>query len=295
MGNLQKAINYETIILVTHFSDSKALPLYNQLKSWCDVSESAGNNLEAYRYITGCDEDTLFKAQLTALRAFEALGDDVQIISPENEIWPSAVTDVPFLYIQGNPQLLKRPSISIVGTRQATERGIQRTRDCVDELGPEYVIVSGLARGIDGAAHIQALAKGYNTIAVLGTPVNTYYPSEHEQLQSLISMYGLVVSQFAPCRRVMQYFFMQRNLTMSQISTEGSLLIESSDNGGGVKQAKYSEQLHKNVFIFKDVYDDPSLKWPKTFEAPVLVSGEKYVMESVKNPVPFTGGQNSLF
>lgn len=295
MENLQKAINYETIILSTHFSDSKALPLYNQLKSWCDISEGAGNNLEAYKYITGCSEEILYNAQLTALRAFETLPDDVRIISPEDENWPEFVTDVPFLYIQGNAELLKKPSISIVGTRQATEKGIARTRSCVDCLGPDYVIVSGLARGIDGAAHIQSLAKGFDTIAVIGTPLNSFYPPEHEQLQNLIASHGLVVSQFAPCRRVQQYFFIQRNLTMSRISTEGSVLIESSDNGGGVKQAKYSEELHKNVFIFRDVYDDSSLKWPKSFESPVLVSDESFIAECVRNPIPFNGGQNSLF
>lgn len=295
MENLQKAINYETIVLATHFSDSKAIPLYNQLKSWCDVSQGAGENLEAYKYITGCDEDTLYKAQVTALRAFETLGDDVQIISPENAIWPQSVTDVPFLYIQGNALLLQRPSISIVGTRQASDKGMERTRQCVDNLGMDYVIVSGLARGIDGAAHIQALSKGYDTIAVIGTPLNTFYPPEHENLQRLISMHGLVVSQFAPCRRVQQYFFIQRNLTMSKLSTEGTILIESADNGGGVKQAKYSEELNRNVFIFKDVYADPALNWPKTFKEPVLVSDSSFILDCVKNPIPFNGGQNSLF
>lgn len=294
MENLQKAINYETLVLATHLSDAKVLPLYNQLKSWCDISASIGDNLQAYKYISGCDEDTLYKAQVSVLRAFETLSDDIHIITPENAVWPTDVTDLPFLYIQGNAELLKRPSISVVGTRHASEEGIELTRRSVASLGQEYVIVSGLARGIDCAAHIEALEKGFNTIAVIGTPVNSYYPPEHEQLQNLIAMNGLVVSQFAPCRRVQQYFFIQRNLTMSRISN-GSLIVESSDAGGAVKQAKYSEEQHKNVFIFKKTYDDANLTWPKSFECPVIINDVSSVLDAVKKPVPLSNGQAGLF
>ena len=270
------------------------MQFYNHLKGWCDVSAPMEDNLKAYEFITGCSKEGLCNASREVAKAFEVLPEDVKIISSEDEQWVPDITGVPFLYVRGDVSLLKRPSISVVGTRQPSAEGIEATKKTVDMLGSEYVIVSGLAKGIDGAAHIEALAKNFRTIAVLGTPINVYYPPEHEQLQEYIAKDNLVVSQFGPSRAVQQYFFMERNLTMSQIS-QGSVVVESSDAGGGVKQAQYSEKQGKPVFIFKNVYDNAQLDWPKRFESPVVVPSFEMLFECVRNPGNYTVNQQKLF
>ena len=182
------------------------------------------------------------------------------------------MTGIPFLYLQGDVNLLLEKGISVVGTRNPSNRGMALAREVVDSLGESgFTIVSGLAMGIDGVAHIEALAKDFKTIGVIGTSVCESYPPKHERLQSLIAEHGLLVSQFAPSRRVQQYFFMQRNLLMSQISM-GSFVIESKDGGGGVKQAQYSEKQGKKVFILREVYDNRTYLWPRKFNDPVIIS-----------------------
>ncbi|MBR4477181.1 MAG: DNA-processing protein DprA, partial [Spirochaetales bacterium] len=83
--------------------------------------------------------------------------------------------------------------------------------------------------------------------------------------------HGLLVSQFAPSRKVQQYFFMQRNLLMSQIAM-GSFVIEDRDGGGGVKQALYSEKQGKKVFVLRETYDNRTYLWPRKFKDPVIIN-----------------------
>ena len=78
-------------------------------------------------------------------------------------------------------------------------------------------VVSGLAKGIDVSAHMAALKSGYNTIAVIGTNLNQYYPAENKEVQQMIEEKGLVVSQFSPANKTERWFFPLRNGTMSRI------------------------------------------------------------------------------
>jgi len=132
-------------------------------------------------------------------------------------------------------------------------------------------VISGLAIGIDGVAHIQALAGDRPTVAVIGTPVDRCYPPEHERLQELIAENGLVVSMFSPCLPVQKYYFMQRNLLMSRISC-ASIVVESNDGGGGVSQARYAEKQGKKVLVFKEVYENRTYLWPRSFNNPSIIA-----------------------
>ena len=272
MENYQRALNYETIVRVLQKADGYCWDQFLQVTNECDTREELPYNINTYSSVLGISRQVLSDAYLRCRQAFEHLDDRTKIIDQTSPLWPDDVTGVPFLYLQGDVNLLQEKGISVVGTRNPSNRGMALAREVVDSLGESgFTIVSGLAMGIDGVAHIEALAKDFKTIGVIGTSVCESYPPKHERLQSLIAEHGLLVSQFAPSRRVQQYFFMQRNLLMSQISM-GSFVIESKDGGGGVKQAQYSEKQGKKVFILREVYDNRTYLWPRRFNNPVIIS-----------------------
>ena len=102
------------------------------------------------------------------------------------------------LFYQGNIELLSKPKLAIVGARKCSEIGKQSVRKVVNELGNHFTIVSGLARGIDTCAHMEALKNKGNTIAVIGTGLDVYYPKENKALQDYMSKNHLVLSEYAP-------------------------------------------------------------------------------------------------
>lgn len=294
MSILQRAINYETAVYALRKSDSFLMPIFEHAKTWCDADAPLIDNINVYSFLLDADEKALSDAYTAVSQAFERLPEDVVILGKEDGFWPQDVVDYPFLYLKGKKELLQKKGLSIVGTRMPSDRGIELTKQAVDAVGKEYTIVSGLAKGIDGAAHIQALGMGFDTIAVIGTPIDEYYPKEHRQLQDLIAEYGLVVSPFAPSRQTQQYFFISRNNVMSEIAS-GSLIVESSDTGGGVKQAYCSEKQEKPVFIFRETYENKELTWPKEFEDPVVIDDPLQIKRYLNGEVPIPKKQKSLF
>ena len=127
--------------------------------------------------------------------------------------YPSKLLDakypVPLLYYMGAWDLIYSPSVAVVGTRHPTEQGIRRTQQLVKELVQDnYTVVSGLAKGIDTAAHETAIAHGGKTIAVIGTSILDYYPPENRALQDKIATEYLVVSQ-VPLLRYKQQNYQQ--------------------------------------------------------------------------------------
>lgn len=272
MENYQRALNYETLVRVLQKADGYCWDQFLQVTNECDTREELPYNINTYSSVLGIPKPVLNEAYLRCRQTFELLDDRTIIIDETSPLWPDDVKGIPFLYLKGDPNLLLGSGISVVGTRNPSNRGMALAREVVDSLGENgFTIVSGLAMGIDGVAHIEALAKDFKTIGVIGTSVCEAYPPKHEKLQSLVAEHGLLVSQFAPSRKVQQYFFMQRNLLMSQISL-GSFVIESKDGGGGVKQAQYSEKQGKKVFILRETYDNRTYLWPRKFNDPVVIS-----------------------
>ena len=272
MDNYQKALNYETVVRILQKADNYCQSVFLQIGNECDAREELPYNVKAYASVLGVDSSAVNDAYTKCRSAFEKLPEKTIIIDPTHPLWPTEVTDTPFLYLLGDSSLLKTKGICVVGTRSPSDRGMALTREVVDSLGESgFTIVSGLAMGIDGVAHIEALAKDFKTIGVIGTSVCESYPPKHEKLQALVAEHGLVISQFAPSREVQRYFFMHRNLLMSQIAL-GSFVIESRDGGGGVKQAQYSEKQGKKVFILKETYDNRTFLWPRRFKDAVIVN-----------------------
>jgi DNA processing protein len=172
--------------------------------------------------------------------------------------------DVTVFYV-GNLDLLKRPAVSIVGAREATDDGCQRAARLARELALAGVtVVSGLARGIDTAALLSTIEHRGETAAVIGTPLDKAYPAENTELQEAIYRDHLLLSPFPIGERVFPSNFPKRNRVMAAL-TDASVIVEASDTSGSLHQAAECQRLGRWLFIMKSVVDNPKLTWPKKF------------------------------
>lgn len=138
------------------------------------------------------------------------------------------------IFYVGDVSLLNKleDTISVVGTRQPSEYGIKMTNTLVDELVDEnFIIVSGMAKGIDAVAHERALLKGGKTIAVLGSGILYPYPKQNETLYLSICRQGLVISEYPGHKKPIKENFPERNRLVAALS-QGLLVIEASYHSG---------------------------------------------------------------
>ncbi|MEM0477316.1 MAG: DNA-processing protein DprA [Candidatus Caldarchaeum sp.] len=144
------------------------------------------------------------------------------------------------LYVCGKMRIpLQTPRVAVVGTRNASEEGLNYARELVKWLCRQRVIiVSGLAKGIDTAAHLEAVRSGGETAAVLGTPLSRVYPPENKGLQSLIMSEHLAVSQFPDGHRTQPRDFILRNMTIALISD--IVVVVEADEGGDSESTAWS-------------------------------------------------------
>src|SRR5262245_51973770 len=171
----------------------------------------------------------------------------------------------PQIHAVGDSSLVERPRIAIVGARKATldgrRRAAQLARDCA-RAG--VVVVSGLAEGIDQAAHTAVIEHGGSTIAVIGTPLDKVYPAKHAELQRRIYREHLLISPFHWGDKFVPSNFPERNRIMARLAL-ATVIIEASDTSGSLHQAVESVHVGHPVFIAAGMLDDPKLSWPKRF------------------------------
>lgn len=187
--------------------------------------------------------------------------------SPEDLIGPLTEVERKFaparVFLRGTAKLpLRHPRVSIVGTRAPSPEGRRLASEIAQELTMRGVtIVSGLARGVDTAAHTSAIEHGGYTIAVLGTPLDRVYPAENRALQAEIMRDYLAVSQFPEGSTVRPSNFVIRNRTMALLS-DASVIIESGDTGGSLSQGWETLRLGHPLFIHDREFSKYHLKWP---------------------------------
>ncbi|MQA57642.1 DNA-processing protein DprA [Pseudomonas sp. MC042] len=180
---------------------------------------------------------------------------------------------VEVLYYLGNWELVETDCVAIVGTRNPTEEGSFHAGLIAHKLVKSgFTVVSGLAKGIDTAAHNAALAAGGNTIGVLGTPLDDYYPKENKSLQEYIAQRHLVISQVPFLRyrdqnyKTNRLFFPARNVTMSAL-TKATIIVEAGNTSGTLVQARAALAQKRKLFILESCFRNPDLNWPKKFES----------------------------
>lgn len=180
---------------------------------------------------------------------------------------------VEMLYYQGTWELSEKRGFCIVGSRKASADGQRRAARLARELVKrDFAVVSGLATGIDSAAHNAAIEAGGVTIGVIGTPLGEFYPKENRALQELIAREHLLISQVPviryseePFRNKRQYF-PERNATMSAL-TEGTIIVEAAETSGTLTQARAALHQGRKLFILDSCFQRTDITWPARFEA----------------------------
>jgi len=181
---------------------------------------------------------------------------NIKLISFDDPLYPAPLKELndapPVLYAKGNLELLSYPaSVAIVGSRNASVSGRKiASRIAYDLTNADVLIISGMARGIDSAAHKGALyAKDQKgpTIAVLGTGVDVCYPKENQELYEQIASQGLLVSEFPLGIEANVSNFPRRNRIVSALSM-GVLVVEASLNSGSLITARFGIEQGKDIF-----------------------------------------------
>lgn len=161
----------------------------------------------------------------------------------------------PVLWALGRAELLPKPCIAIVGARVASAGGQRFARQLAVELGEAgYVVVSGMARGVDGAAHEGSMRSG--SVAVLGGGVGDIYPPEHDRLHARLAAEGCVVSESAPDRRAQAKDFPRRNRIISGLSL-GVVVVEAELKSGSLITARLAAEQGRDVFAVPGSPLDP--------------------------------------
>jgi DNA processing protein len=161
------------------------------------------------------------------------------------------------LYTMGRCELLNTPSVAIVGSRNPTPQGAENARAFAEHLGRAgLTIVSGMALGIDGAAHSGALAAGAGTIAVVGTGLDRVYPRAHRALAHQIAERGLIVSEFELGTESLAGNFPQRNRIIAGLSL-GTLVVEAAVESGSLITARFAVEAGRDVFAIPGSIHSP--------------------------------------
>ena len=222
-------------VLINRFGGAQAA-----LDALPDLSHRGGRG----RPVRICPRDVA-EAELGAARKAGAV--PLFTIEPG---YPALLAEVevppPLLYVRGNPELLNRTAIAMVGSREASAAGTALTRRIAQGLGAAgLVIVSGLARGIDAAAHQTALATG--TVAVIAGGIDDVYPPEHASLQERIAHEGCLISEQPPGFKPRGQDFPRRNRIISGMS-RGVVVVEAAKRSGSLITARVAAEQGREVF-----------------------------------------------
>jgi DNA processing protein len=205
--------------------------------------------------------------RLAAAQHWRQGGSDRSVVTLGDAAYPPRLlqtADPPLLlYVQGAVARLAAPSIAVVGSRHPTPQGADNARAFAQALSAQgYVVVSGLAEGIDGAAHEGALAAaagGAGTVAVVGTGLDRVFPPKHRELAHRIAAQGALVSEFAPGTPALPEHFPQRNRIIAGLSL-GTLVVEAALRSGSLITARLATEAGREVFAIPGSIHAPQSK-----------------------------------
>jgi DNA processing protein len=186
------------------------------------------------------------------------------IVTLADAAYPRLLLEIPdppaLLYCRGRAELLSRPALAVVGSRNATAQGVSNAEQFARAFSAAgLTIVSGLAQGIDAAAHRGGLAADASTIAVLGTGVDNVYPRANAALAEEIAARGLLVSEFALGTLALAHNFPRRNRLISGLA-QGCLVIEAALGSGSLITARSAAEQGREVFAIPGSIHSPLSK-----------------------------------
>lgn len=184
----------------------------------------------------------------------------------------------PLIYVIGNREILAQTQLAIVGSRRATATGIEISYEFASKLAKQGVVItSGLAIGIDAAAHRACVQQQLPTIAVLGSGLMHIYPHRNRTLAQEISKHGAIVSEFPLSAAPLPKHFPQRNRIISGLSL-GTLVIEASQRSGSLITAKFAADQGREVFAIPG-----SIRNPLSQGCHELIQNGAKLVQSVKD------------
>ena len=197
------------------------------------------------------------------------------ILNLADAAYPQALLEIPdppsLLYARGNPALLQRRGLAIVGSRNSTPQGQQTAETFARALAARGIaIISGLALGIDAAAHRGALAGDGETIAVIGTGADRIYPARNKELALAIAERGVIVSEFPLGTPAIAANFPRRNRIISGLS-RGVLVVEAAPESGSLITARLAAEQGREVFAI-----------PGSIHSPVARGCHKLIKQGAK-------------
>jgi DNA processing protein len=209
--------------------------------------------------LRGLDSD---RVRESVARALEwAAGSDRHIITLADENYPRSMLEIgdppPLLYAIGRAELLQRPSLAVVGSRNASAQGERNAESFAKSLSDAgLTIVSGLALGIDAAAHRGGLAGASSTVAVLGTGIDTVYPRRNAELAGAIAAGGCMISEYPLGTAPAAQNFPRRNRLISGLS-RGCLVVEAALASGSLITARTAAEQGREVFAIPGSIHSP--------------------------------------
>jgi len=197
------------------------------------------------------------------------------IVTLADADYPKALLEIAdppcLLYVRGNPVLLRRRGLAMVGSRNATPQGMQTAENFAKTLAARgLAIISGLALGIDAASHRGALAAGGETIAVIGTGADRLYPARNRELALAIAEHGAIVSEFPLGTPAIAANFPRRNRIISGLS-RGVLVVEAAPESGSLITARLAAEQGREVFAI-----------PGSIHSPVARGCHKLIKQGAK-------------
>lgn len=210
-------------------------------------------SLELIAKIAGCRNQTLFMERYiriddkVLMEEFKEF-DSISIMDseyPEELLW---MHNPPvLLFYSGNIDLLKHPKIAVVGSRSCSRTGIQSVEKIINELNNELIVVSGLAKGIDAAAHYAAIRNGGKTIGVIGTGLDVFYPRSNKQLQKYMGGSHLVLTEYGPGQGPQKHHFPERNRIIAGLS-RAVIVAEARMRSGSLITCERAMEEGRDVF-----------------------------------------------
>lgn len=227
-----------------------------------------------------------------ALAWSEAPGN--RILTLADPEYPRSLLDTPdpptLLYAKGRVDLLNRPALAVVGSRNATPQGAANAEAFARTLSQAgLTIVSGLALGIDAAAHRGGLAGGSATVAVIGTGCDRIYPARNQALAQQIAGEGVIVSEFPLATPALRENFPRRNRIIAGLAL-GCLVVEAAERSGSLITARLAGEQGREVFAIPGSIHSPLSKGCHRLirQGAKLVDDARDVLEELRLPPPAT-------
>ncbi len=251
--------HHEQLLLLNHVPGigstkvRQLVEIFGSLEHLCRASMEALQRLGglspalATRVADGCRDDRWLEHELARVK--KAGATILTIKDAAYPKWLKEIHDPPLaLYVRGRLEPVDDLALGIVGTRRASAYGLNSAKRLAHDLAFHGItIVSGLARGIDAAAHEGALQAGGRTLAILGSGLDTLYPPEHEPLAARIAQSGAVISEFPMMAEPDRFNFPRRNRIISGLA-RGVVVVEAAQRSGALITADFALEQGREVF-----------------------------------------------